>query len=814
MKNAFKLIVFKPKIVLFITLILCVCVGAFSVKLEIDASTQTLLLEDDKDLAIWREVSKRYETPNFLVIAYTPKGDLLSKQSLETIKDLSQKLEKIDGINKITSILNVPLLANKPIGVSEFLEHVPTLNDENIDLEAAKREFLTSPLYKNALVSSDFKTTSIVVQLNENKKYSDYVEKINELKQKDLNEAQKKDLANLQKEFKNYRDELRIIEHKNIQEIKDLLKSYGDEKLFLGGLNMISNDMIDYVKKDLMQYGLSVCVLLVFCLWLFFRQVRFVLLPVFVCVLSAVVASGIFGLLGYEITVISSNYTALQLIITVSLMIHLIVGYRELYFLHESYTQKQLVYLTLKSRAKPCFFAIFTTVIGFASLIFSDIRPIISLGIMMSVSISISLIIGFVMFGSIMSLIKKTRPKRSFERSFSFTKYCAKLVMKNRKIIYVFSIIVVVIGVYGISKLKVENSFIGYFKQNTDIYKGMEVIDKNLGGTIPLDVTIKFKNKITQNTSNDDLDDFENEFSTDDNDPKYWFSTYKLDIIKKTDAFLQKQNFVGNVGSLATLLNSAKSLNGGRELDSLALAMLYKELNDEYKKILLNPYVSIENNEVHFSIRTIDSDPNLRRDEFIKKLRSDLEKFLSNDEVEVQVSGIMILYNNMLQSLITSQINTLGIVLLALFVTFIFIFKSIKFAIIAIISNIIPLCGVFGIMGIFGINLDIMSITIAAISLGIGVDDIIHYIHRFKLELLKKSLFEAIKASHLSIGYAMYYTSFAIFLGFSVMVTSNFWPTIYFGLLTDLVMILMLLGALLLLPALIISFSNKIKQVI
>jgi predicted RND superfamily exporter protein len=804
MKKIFKLIVAFPKVVLAFSLLICLGIGVFSYKLEIDASTQTLLLENDKDLAIWRDIAKRYDSKNFLVIAYTPNLGLLNQNSLDKIAAISRELENLKNVDSVFSILKAPLLTNNPnLSISELIEDVPNLSKTGIDMAKAKDELMNSLLYKNSLVSSDFKTTAIVVNLKDDETYARFLEQ--RAKLKELGQIEK--LANLEIEFKKYRDAQRIVEHENIAKIREIIERYkGDERLFLGGISMIADDMISFVKNDLVIYGSSVLVLLGFCLWLFFRQVRFVVLPVIVCFLSVILASGLFGLLGYEITVISSNYIALQLIITISVVIHLIVAYRELYLKHKIYTNAQLVYLTLRSKFTPCFFAIFTTVIGFLSLCLSDIKPIIMLGAMMSVSISISLLVAFFIFGSLLMMLKKKEPKMSFENHFKFTQWCAKFAINQPKIIYVISLFIVVIGIYGISQLRVENSFIGYFKSNTEIYQGMKVIDQELGGTIPLDVIIKFK-PIEQN-SDDELGEFEDEFGG-SQEEQYWFNAYKLDIIKRVNKFIAEREFVGNVGSLATLLEVGKSINNGKELDPLALSLIYTNLPNEYKQLILTPYINIENNEARFSIRTIDSDPNLRRDEFVKSLKADLQKLLKDEPVEIQVAGVMVLYNNMLQALFSSQADTFIFVVLALFLVFVVIFRSIKLSLIGIIANLVPLCAVFGIMGIVGIPLDIMSITIAAISLGIGVDDIIHYIHRFKNENRTHTISSAVERSHASIGYAMYYTSFAIFLGFSVMSLSNFWPTIYFGILTDLVMFMMLLGALILLPAMIVSLYKR-----
>nr|WP_314118817.1 MMPL family transporter [uncultured Campylobacter sp.] len=903
MKKIFRLIVAFPKITLALFTALALFFGYYSTKLEIDASSQTLLLDNDKDLQIWREVSKRYETPNFLVLAYTPAGDLLAPETIRKIEQMDAAFSKLDFVASVTDITNVPLLLNKGGGMSELLKHIPTLTDADVNLTAARREFATSPFYASNLVSADFRTTAILINLKPQTRYEELLrlrdgaksaleQAEHEANHSGAQISQLKDALKVaEQNFKSYRDELREKDHRDIVALRALIagfeKEFTGDRLFLGGLNMIADDMVGYVRSDLATYGLGALVLLLACFWLFFRQAKFILLPLIICAYSVVLAAGLFGFLSFEVTVISSNFIALQLIITVSVCIHLIVAYREFSARFHAFSQRQLVYAVLRERARPCFFAIFTTVIGFMSLIFCDIKPVISLGIMMSVGISISLVTAFGVFGAVMSLLRRTHNNRSFEQHFKFTLWCAETALRSRGAIYGVCAAAVIFGLYGISQLRVENSFIGYFKKSTDIRAGMEVIDTNLGGTIPLDIVVKFKsassadsasesensasgsanskngensnpaernfaanstrqNSITQNlndqnfseqgsaaaaqsneavnsdqtraanleqnsTASDDFGDFEAEYAANENKPQYWFTSEKMRIIGKIDDFLKDKNvagheFIGNVSSLASLLKLGKQINQGRDLDDLSLALIYSEMPANYRELVLSPFVNIEANEAHFSIRTIDSDPNLRRAQFLADLKRDLDSLLAKDNVTVQISGIMVLYNNMLQSLMSSQIDTLGITVLVLFVLFVIIFRSFSYALIAIVVNLIPLCACFGIMGVAGIPLDIMSITIAAISIGIGVDDVIHYIYRYKREFARSGdEAAAIRASHASIGYAMYYTSFAIILGFSVMMMSNFWPTIYFGLLICLVMSLLLLGALIILPSLIMS---------
>ena len=832
-----RMLVSAPKLSLALALILCAFLCAFAPKLAIDASTQTLLLENDKDLELWRDITKRYEIPNTLVIAYTPNSDLLSQSSISTLAALSKDLAQIKGVKSVFSMLDAPLLLSSGLKFSDLLGTIPTLKDSNASKEAIKAEFLNSPFYKNSLVSSDFKTTALLLTLEPNSRYNEFIASItaleNTLKNAENNTTAKTLLKEQRAAFKAYRDELRVAEHEQIAQIRQVIAKYNqnsqtripyqDEfsnsqtriphqtsssQLFLGGINMIADDMIAFVRSDLATYGLATLLLCSLCLFVYYLQLRYVFLAIFICLVCVGVTSGLFGLLGFEITVISSNYIALQLIITLSVVIHLINSYREFFRKKSSFSQKAIVYLALKERMSPCFFAIFTTIIGFISLVFSDIRPIISLGVMMSASITLSLIFSFWLFGSIMSLLSKKSVNTAFERYFSLTTLCAKIALnlRARKVVFAISALGLCVGLWGISKLSVENSFIGYFKENTDIYKGMELIDNKLGGTVPLDIIISFK-KDKKEPRNSSLDDeFADEFASSDA-AQYWFNERRMSVLKSVNEYLKNKEFIGSVSSLADLLEVGKELNEGRELDALALALIYSSLSGERRELILTPFVSIENDELHFSVRTLDSDPRLKRAEFLRTLQSELNELVGKD-AEVKISGAMKLYTNMLGSLFSSQINSLGFVLLAFFVTFWLIFASLRLAIIAICINILPLICVLGAMGLAGLSLDIMSITIGSISLGIGVDSAIHYIYRYKRELAHfKDSKKAIIASHASIGYALYYTSFAVFIGFGVMISSNFWPTIYFGALTDLVMFFMLASSLILLPSLLLSQS-------
>ena len=792
-----------------------------STKLKIDASAETLLLEDDRDLVFSRLISKRYDNQNILVIAYSPKSDLLSNKTLDDLSSFVNELEKLPLIKNTSSILNVPLLQSPVLGLSDLTKELNTINNnKDINKTLVKNEFLTSPLYKNQLVSSDFKTTAILLNIKKDQKLISLLEKRKYYREKEksntLNNSDKNEFELLKTQLKQHRDIAREQNHDNIQNIRNIIaKHTSNASIFLGGIDMITDDIVSFVKGDLKTYGIALIFILALVLYIIFKKLLWVFIPLVICVISVGATSGTLALFSWEITVISSNFIAMQLIITLSIVLHLIVRYNELITKYPKSSQKRLLLNTLLSKANPSFFAIITTIAGFSSLVFSNIQPVINLGYMMSIGIFLSLIISFIVFPLILVNLQKISIKKENlkdTKSFSITSYTSNLVLKYPKKIFIITFIFIIFGVLGSSKLIVENSFISYFKQNTAIFQGMKVIDTKLGGTTPLDIILTFKSDtiIKDNTTNEvqnDEDSFDDEFESQENSEQYWFTKEKMDKILKVHNYLQNLDEIGKVQSFATLLKLGKIINENKDLDSFKLAILYQKLPKKYKDIILSPYINIEQNQVRFSTRIVDSNPNLRRNELINKIKTDLALMLKDDKI--QLSNVMILYNNMLQSLFNSQIKTLGFVLVILFIMFILLFKSFKIALISIISNIIPILVVFAIMGFLHIPLDIMTITIAAISIGIGVDDTIHYIHRYKEEYQKdKNYNQAMIRAHKSIGNAMTYTSIAVILGFLVLVLSNLIPTIYFGLLTVFVMITILTSALILLPRLLINFKS------
>ena len=807
-----------PRLIIFLILLLITFLGYQARKLEVDASAETLVLEDDKDLRLTRQVNARYGSPDYLIITYAPKGDLLSDQTLDNIKRLGDELTALEGVQSVVSILDVPLLESPPMPVKEMVKNVRTLESPEADRKLAKEEFLNSPIYSNMLVSPDFKTTALQVNLPEDKVFRNLLNRKNELKErlksKEITSQERIELDQVLADFKVHRDRMRIKQHENIALIRGIMDKYRTHAdLFLGGVSMVADDLITYVKNDLKIFGSGVMLFLVVTLWIIFRQKRWIFIPILCCAFSVISTSGLLGMFGWEVTVISSNFISIQIIITMAVTIHLIVRYRELLGSQPESDQRELILDTVTSMAKPCAYAVLTTMAGFSSLILCNILPVINFGWMMSAGIGVSLILTFLIFPTILMLVDKRAANTSFESHFILTKLLARFTEAYGKLILWISAILMIVSVAGGAMLIVENSFIDYFKDTTEIYQGMSVIDKELGGTTPLDVVVKFSEEeadpvatATVNSEpNDEFDEFEEEFEAEKGKAQYWFTSRKMKEVEKIHDYLDSIPETGKVMSLGTMLKVGRTLNDGESLDNFKLALIYNELPERFRKIILSPYVSVENNEVRFSIRVRDSEKSLRRNELIKKIRRDLTGALKHDKENVSLAGLVVLYNNMLQSLFNSQILTLGAVVLILMLMFMILFRSLKIASIAIFPNLLSVGAVLGFMGWSKIPLDMMTITIAAISVGIAVDDTIHYIHRFKKEYANGGTYlEIMHRCHSSIGYAMYYTSVTIVIGFSILVLSNFIPSIYFGMLTVLAMIMALIAALTLLPQLII----------
>ena len=803
----------RPWLTLSVLILIAASFGYYAQFFRLDASADSLLLEGDAELEYSRQVNVRYGLRESVIVAYTPlEGELFSRPVLSRLQALRADLLTLPRVESVDSILNVPIFEDTPLtGISEdYL----TLEQE-IDLAAAKAELMSSPVFSNAVVSPDGETAGMLVSFELDLKAQALLARRSELREAGaLGVLDADDLAELravEQEYSAYTVMTGARQSATIAEIRDLLDNYrGEAQIYLGGAPMIADDLVTFVRGDLSSFSFGVLAFIILALGLIFRKLRWVALPLACCAIAGVTMVGILGLMDWRVTVVSSNFISLLLIITISLTVHLTVRYRELRATRRSSNHDKLMRHAILSMFKPCLYTGLTTAVAFGSLIVSGISPIISFGWMMVIGVFAAIIVVFGVFPAVLSLLPQDQTKLSSDLRLGVTTGLARLTSRlNNQVLSIYAVITL-LSIVGLAQLKVENSFIDYFREKTEIFQGMTLFDEKLGGTLSFDVIVDLPDEPEDVDGFDDGfgDSFDDGFGDGGDDDAYYFTAPKMDLVEEIHRYLDDDPQTGKVLSFGAVVQLARQLNGNEPIDGVLWAVLYSRIPETLKDTVLKPFISIEENQLRFNVRVIESDPDLKRNELLQRVERGIEEKFGFSDDQVNVTGVLVLYNNVLQSLYESQILTLGVVMFVIMLMFLLLFRSLAIAMICIIPNAIAAAFVLGIMGWLGIPLDIMTITIAAISVGIGVDNTIHYMHRFRREYPRFGNYrQTMFYCHNSIGRAMYFTSMTIVAGFSILALSNFIPTIVFGLLTSLAMLVALIGSLTLLPQLLIVFK-------
>ena len=802
-----------------ITLLFLVFLITFSLyqskNFNLDASSDALLLEGDPDLKYLREVNQTYGSKDFLVLTYTPISNFTEKETILNLQLLKSKIEKLTWVDSVITVIDVPLLKSTDDGLMERLKNYKTLAYPEIDRKRGFDEIVNSPIYKNYVISEDGKTSGIVVYLKKDERLAEYIKVkdkyFDQSIEVGLSKEEKINYKKFIKEYEEYKNLYNVRNHQNITEIRDVISKYGENaKIHLGGIPMIADDMMSYIKSDIVVFGIGVFIFIVITLWFIFRNLKWVVMPLIGCATSVIIMIGLLGLIGWKVTVISSNFIALMLILNMAMNIHLTVRFLQLKKEFPEYKKDEAVFEASKKMMLPILYTVLTTICAFLSLVFSGIKPIIDFGWMMTLGLIVSFLVTFLLLPSLISLlsIENEIGLKDTEKSF-ITSALGSFTKNNKILIFGSTFLIIIFSVIGIFRLEVENSFINYFDKETEIYKGMKKIDDDLGGTTPLNIILKFPPKVDKaKGENDEFDEWEEESKNNEEDKsKYWFTRDKMDKIIKVHDYLDSLPEIGKVLSFGSILRVAEDLNN-KELQSLEIAVLYSKIPETIKTEIVSPYISVEKDEARISIRIKDSLKDLRRNDLINKINEELNTKLGLKKDEYKLAGVLILFNNLLQSLFKSQILTLGIVILGIFLMFLILFRNTTLSFIGIVPNFIAAFFILGIIGMLGIPLDMMTITIAAITIGIAVDNSIHYIYRFKEEFKKINNYnKTLDRCHSTVGIAILNTSITIVFGFSILVLSNFIPTIYFGMFTGLAMLLAMISVLTLLPKLILTYK-------
>ena len=808
------LVIERPLLTLVLLLAVLGAAASGVPKFRLDASADSLLLESDPDLKQYRDLAKRYRARDFLFMTVTPSNGLLAKDSLALIKTLSDELKATPSVESVTTVLDVPLVRNIPGGLTQVVSNYRTLGSPDIDRERALDELTHSPLYRNAVVSADGKTTAIRITLKPAPdNFADLQYERGELlyrrAQGHASAAELARLAALEPRYQAQKDSVDAANHETVDRLRELMRGHADAaELHLGGVAMIADDMIGYVRNDIVVFGTASFLLAIGMLGYIFREFRWVLIPVLNCTFITIGILGMLGLVGWKLTVISSNFLALTLILAISINIHLIVRYRELYRERPDLGHRYLVRQVCRDMASPCLYTSLTSIIGFGSLLSSDIRPIADFGAMMSLSLLLVYFVVFTLIPALMIILPTREPRVDDDGQSGFTVYLARVTDQHGRGVMVATLVIVVLSAVGISKLEVENSFINYFRKHTEIYQGLKRVDETLGGTTPLEIVLKFPSTEVRKTAGGN--DLDAEMFGDEPSAKSdtWFTADKVARIKKVHDYVAGVHGVGTVMSLASIVRVAEDLNKGREFDPFELNVIYKRLPAKLKDELLTPYVNIEADEARISLRILDSLPDLRRQALLQQINQGLQQDLGLKPDEYEMSGLLVLYNNMLQSLYSSQITSIGSAMLGVLLTLWFLFRNLRAAIIGIVPNMVAAGAVLGYMGWTGVPLDMMTIMVAALTMGIAVEDCIHYLYRYRMEFYRfGDGLTTMYHCHGNIARAGFYTTLVVCVGFSILMLSNFTPSILFGLLTTIANGIAILAALTLMPKLLLLWK-------
>ncbi len=800
----------KPWLVIGAAVLAVAFFAWFAQYFRLDASADSLLLENDPDWEFYRQVENRYGIREFVVVAYIPDGELFARPELEKLNRLRNDLLAIDRVERVDSILNVPVFGDTPLtGISEdYL----TLLDEDVDLEAAREEILANPIYRDALISPDGRGAGMQVGIAIDHAARELLDRRGALRRaRQDGTIDAEGLAEL-REVEAAWDEYSIgasqRQRELVASVRATLDRYRDgARIHLSGAPMIADDLISFVRGDLSSFSIAVLILIIVALGLIFRQFRFIAIPLICCVAAGTIMVGTLGLMDWRVTVVSSNFISLLLIITISLTVHLTVRYRELRATRHFTRRGRMLRHAVLSMFRPCLYTALTTIVAFGSLIVSGILPIITFGWMMMMGVATALVVAFTLFPSIMSTLPADRSRLSSDLRLNLTSALARLTDKLRGWVFVIYALILIVGATGLTRLRVENSFIDYFRESTEINQGMSLIDEQLGGTLSFDAIVSLPE--AEAAFADAFDDgFAGGGSSGASDDAYWFTAPRMADVKAIHEYLDADPYTGKVLSLGSVVQLAEQLNDNEPVDGLLWAVMYNRIPQTLREAVLDPFARIDDNELRFNVRVRESAPDLNRDELLRRVETGLEQEFGFAPDQVRLTGLLVMYNNVLQSLFQSQILTLGVVMLAIMLMFLVLFRSPLIALLCIIPNAIAAALVLGVMGWLDIPLDIMTITIAAVSVGIGVDNTIHYMHRFRREFPRFGNYrETMYFCHDSIGRAMYFTSMTIVAGFSILILSNFIPTGIFGLLTSLAMLVALAGSLTLLPQLLASFK-------
>jgi hypothetical protein len=760
---------------------------------EIDASADTLLTRGNEKYIQSKLVDQEFSPEEFLFVAYQPKNrPLLSDKTFEELRAITSEIAQLERVASVRSILNVPLPTLAETGDLGGLDTAAlTIDRADFSIDAVSSAFRDDPIYEGLLIDSRQTVTALQVLFRPDRKLASLEDRITTLEAAALDgsagDEATAELERLRTEAAPLQKRLTEARNQEVGAIRRIAEKYEDDaNIYLGGVHVLGYQLVQIVRNDLIVFGAAIACLIALLLLVLFRELRWIVVAFACCLMSIVCTIGLFGLLGFKATVISANFVALQLILTLALVVHLTVQYREYARTQPDWSQARLIRETMRTKTPPSLYTGITTVMGFASLLASGIQPVISFGWMMVIAMAISLAVTLTLFPALLTILNRRTKVDEAGRVRHILDALANLSTSRALLVGVSAAVLLGVCVAGFPRLDVENSFINYFAESTDVHRELTFVDQNLGGSTPLDIVYKAPPAEADLLMNAET-----------------FQTMQV-----LQALLERHEAVGKILSPVNFTALAREINDGKPLTEYEITAVYRLMDEDLRESLLGSYFSPDTRNVRISMRIRDTTPGLDRAELLQELRDDIETALGED-ADYKMTNLFVLYQDILERLFRSQVLTLGIVLVAVFVTFLVIFRSLRVALIAIVPNILVIVTVFGIMGWLRIALDLMTITIAAVAMGIAVDNSIHYIHRYRSEARTSDAASAIFNTHGSVGFGMLYTTAIIVVGFGSLAFSDFIPSVLFGVLTGVALSSAFLFNATVLPVLLARFPDR-----
>jgi hypothetical protein len=779
----------RPRIVLAVIAAVTIALGWQALGFRIDASPDTLLTPNNEHYVQTRVVNERFATAEMLVIAYQPRDhELLSDATFEDLRGLTREISALPRVASVRSLLNVPIPGDGNGTAALASLSGSSFEERELPFDELSRALRGHPIYEGLLVDEAQTITSLQVLFSADEALAALDARILEAERQalggELSGTQKERLESLRRRAEPLQRALSNAREEEVTRIGDIVAVYRDDAdVYVGGIHALEHGLIGIIEHDVAVFGSAIAVAICSMLLILFRSFRWMMVPVAACAISVTCTVGVFVLLGLETTVISANFVALQLILTLAVVMHLIVEYRQSAARHPEWPVGSLIDATMRRKTKPCLYAGLTTSVGFASLLVSGIQPVISFGWMMIIAMGISLAVTLILFPSAIALFQPGRPGATGGRlTTALLERLARLATRRKGFVLAASAAVFLWGLSGAFLLELENSFLDYFDESTDIHRDLAFIDRHLGGTTPLDVVYTIPEA--------------------ERSPDLVLTAEAVQALQRIHNELEQHEAVGKVLSVTSFTALARRLNGDRPLTETELTAAYRLIPDEVRDELLGSFFAPDQHQVRFSTQIQDTTAGLDRSALLQDIRAGLES-LGVAEDDYQLTNLAVLYEDILSQLFTSQASTIAVVLAALAAAFWASFGSLSVALTALVPNVLAATAVFGIMGWLGIELDVMTITIAAVTIGIAVDDTIHYVHRFLEVRRDEDGEQAVLTVHRTVGFPILYTTIIITLGFSLLALSDFVPSVLFGALTGFAMVVALIADLTLLPVLL-----------